>query len=149
MNIGPKLHFPENLFSRIYTCQNVHLAEITFPRKLIFQNSRIYIWPKLHFPESLFSRIYTCQNVHFPENIFSRYYTCQNVHLAEITFPRKLTVFSRIYTCQNVHLPEITFPRKLFFRYYTHETEILLLIEFTSQKYIIMFVHFQKLLSCM
>ena len=43
MNICPKLHFPEKLFSRIYTYQNVHLAETTFPRKLIFQ--------KLHLPE--------------------------------------------------------------------------------------------------
>ena len=32
-----KTYFPENLFSRIYTCQNEHLAKITFPRKLIFQ----------------------------------------------------------------------------------------------------------------
>ena len=37
MNIFPKLHFPESLFARIYTCQNVQLVEITFPRKFIFQ----------------------------------------------------------------------------------------------------------------
>ena len=77
MYIWPKLHFPENLFSKIYACQNKRLAEIAFPRKLIFQNlhfARMYIWPKLNFPENLFSRIYTCQNV----------------HLAEIEFPRKL-----------------------------------------------------------
>ena len=70
MYIWPKLHFPENLFSRIYTSQNVHLAEITFPQKLIFQN--------LHLPE-----------LHFPENLFSRIFTCRNVHLAEITFIQK------------------------------------------------------------
>ena len=29
-------HFPKKLFSRIDTCQNVHLAEWTFPRKSIF-----------------------------------------------------------------------------------------------------------------
>ena len=33
-----KLDFPENLFSRIYTSQNLRSAEIAFPRKLIFQN---------------------------------------------------------------------------------------------------------------
>ena len=62
-----KLHFPESLFARIYTCRNVHLAEIIcgylegstsdlfsrnyiFPRKLIFQ--------KLHFLKNSFSRNY-------------------------------------------------------------------------------------------
>ena len=39
----PKLDFPENLFSKIYTCQISHWAEITFS-------------------ENLFSRIRTCQN---------------------------------------------------------------------------------------
>ena len=76
MYIWPKLHFPENLFARIYTCQNVHLVEILFPRKLYFPEftlASINIWPKLHFPESLFSKIYTSQNV----------------HLIEITFPQK------------------------------------------------------------
>ena len=66
MYIWPKLHFPENLFSRIYTCQNVHLAEIEFPRKLIFQIlytlnrnfviDRIYI-TKLYNYACLFSKI--------------------------------------------------------------------------------------------
>ena len=55
MNISLKLHFPKNLFNRIYTCQNLHLAEIspkayfpeiTFPRKFIFLetifHSKIY-----------------------------------------------------------------------------------------------------------
>ena len=37
MYVWSKTHFPENLFSRIYICQNVHSAEITFPRKFIFQ----------------------------------------------------------------------------------------------------------------
>ena len=38
--IWPKLHFPKNLFTRVCTCQNIHLAEITF------------------FCENLFSRNY-------------------------------------------------------------------------------------------
>ena len=38
MYIWPNGHFPENLFSRMDTCQNVHFAEWTFPRKPIFQN---------------------------------------------------------------------------------------------------------------
>ena len=38
MYIWLKRHFPKNLFSRIDTCQNVHLAEWTFPQKPIFQN---------------------------------------------------------------------------------------------------------------
>ena len=32
--IWPKLHFPKCLISRIYTCQNLHLVKIIFPRKL-------------------------------------------------------------------------------------------------------------------
>ena len=46
--IWPRLHFPENLFSRIFTKQNLRLVENTFPRKLIFQ--------KLHFHKNSFSR---------------------------------------------------------------------------------------------
>ena len=86
----------------MYICQNVHLAEITFPRKLIFQN--------LHF----------CQNVHLAEITFPRKLIFQNLHLPECTFGRNYislkSLFSTIYTCQNVHLAKITFPRKFIFQ---------------------------------
>ena len=39
--IWPKLHFPENLFSRINTFQNFDMAEIIFLEKFIFQNYAI------------------------------------------------------------------------------------------------------------
>ena len=61
MNICPKLHFPENLFARIYTCQNVLLAEITFLRKLTFQD--------LHLPECTFGRNYISPKTYFPDVI--------------------------------------------------------------------------------
>ena len=50
MYIWPKLHFPKNLFSRIYSEQNLRLVENTLIRKLIFQ--------KLHFLKNSFSRNY-------------------------------------------------------------------------------------------
>ena len=62
MNISQKLHFPENLFSKIYTYLNLHLVEITFPRKLIFQ-------------------IYICQNLHLAETTFLQKLIFQNLHL--------------------------------------------------------------------
>ena len=80
MYILPNGHFPENLFSRIDTCQNVHLSEWTFPRKpeWTFQCTfgQMYI-------ENLFSRIYTCQIVYLGEM------TALRKHFPEITFPRK------------------------------------------------------------
>ena len=50
MYIWPKLHFPENLFSRIFSKQNLRLVENIFSRKLIFL--------KLHFLKHSFSRNY-------------------------------------------------------------------------------------------
>ena len=106
MYIWPKVHFPENLFSRIYTCLNVHLAETTFPRKLIFQNLHLPdIWPKLKLFSTLaftFGRNYISPKTYF------------HLHLPE-TFGRTL-LFSRIFTKQNLRLVENTFPRKLIFQ---------------------------------
>ena len=78
MYIWPKLHYPENLCSRNYTCQNVHLAEITFPRELIFQNLHLpectfgqnYIFPKPYFPGFTLARMYIWPKLHFPENYY-------------------------------------------------------------------------------
>ena len=66
MYIWPKVHFPENLFSRIETCQNAQLAETTIPRKFIFQKlytldgnfaiDRIYI-TKIYNYASAFSKM--------------------------------------------------------------------------------------------
>ena len=51
MNTCQKLHFSENLFSRIYTAQNLHLVKITFPENLLSSN---YISSKIHFLETIF-----------------------------------------------------------------------------------------------
>ena len=55
-NLNLKLNFPKNLFSRIYTSQKLHLAEITISRKLIFQNLRLSesMLGRNFFPESIF-----------------------------------------------------------------------------------------------
>ena len=56
MYIWPKLHFPENLFARIYTCQNVHSAEITFPPKAYFSEITFpqkFIFWKLYFIQKI------------------------------------------------------------------------------------------------
>ena len=83
MYIWPKLHFPENLFSRIYTCRNVRLAEITFPGKLLFQNLHLpectfgqnFIFPKTYLREFTLARMYIWPKLHFPEKSFFGYYT--------------------------------------------------------------------------
>ena len=50
--IWPKLHFPENLFSWIYTCQILHLAEVTFPQNYFFKNCIFY--PEIYFQKTIF-----------------------------------------------------------------------------------------------
>ena len=73
-NAWPNGHYPECTFSWTYTCQKVHLAEWTFPRKPIFQNrqmpectfGRMNISPKTYFPEWTLARM--CIDV-------SNYYT--------------------------------------------------------------------------
>ena len=91
----PKLRFPENLFSRMNICANVHLAEIAFSRKLtVFSRidtcqQNVYL-AECTFPQKLIFQNERFPNVHFSKNFFSRIDTCQNVHLAECTFPRKL-----------------------------------------------------------
>ena len=77
-------------------------------------------------PEFTPARMYIWPKSHFPENYFSR-----------------------IYIYQNVHLAGLHFPENLFSRKYTHKPEISVLIEFTLRKYVIVLVHFQKLVSCM
>ena len=106
MYIWPNGYFPENLFSRIDTCQNVRLAEWTFCRKPIFQNYTFqnvhlaqWTFPKTYFPELALARIYIWPNRHFPENLFSRIDTCQNV----------------LYIWRNGHFPE-----NLFFKIKSH-----------------------------
>ena len=130
MYIWPNVHFPENLFSRIYTCQNVHLDEITFPRMPQFTLARMYIWPdhispKPYLPKFILASMYVWPKSHFSENYFSR-----------------------IYSCQNVDLVGLHFPENLFAKNYTHKSEISFSIEFTLRKYIIGLVYFQKLVSC-
>ena len=71
-----------------YTCQNLHLAEITFPLKLIFQN------------------------LHLAEITFSRKLIFQNLHLAEIYLPKNL--FSRIRISPKLHLAENHYQEILF-----------------------------------
>ena len=57
MYIWPKLHFPESLFSGIFTKQNLRLVETHFPENLFFRN---YISSKIHFLETIFhSKNYT------------------------------------------------------------------------------------------
>ena len=88
-NTWPNGHFPECTFSRMDTCQNVHLAKWTFLRKPIFQNGhwpectfgRMDISPIVHFPEWTLARMYIWPNGHFPENLFSRMVTGKNVQL--------------------------------------------------------------------
>ena len=84
----------QNLFSKIFTGQNLQLVQITFPRKLIFQQllwaaftfGRNYHSLKAYFPEFSLARIYIWPKLRFPTNLFSRIYACQNLLLAEITF---------------------------------------------------------------
>ena len=157
MNTCLKLHLPEWTLAWNYTCQNEHLSQITFPRKLICQ--------KLHLPESTFGRNYIPPKTYLPECTFGRNYISPKTYLPEFTL-------ARMYIW-----PKITFSRKLIFQilsFYspsclgqetakgpfgfrvklppahmsTTHGEISLLIEFTLQKYIIMLVYFQKLLSC-
>ena len=67
-HVWPKLHFIKN-FLRIFICQNLLLAEITIHQKLF---SRIYTCQKLHLPENSFFRIYSCHNLHLAEITFAR-----------------------------------------------------------------------------
>ena len=76
MCIWPNVHFPENLFSGIATCQKVH-------------------WPIGNFPENLFSRFDTYQNAYlakcalktyFPGLTLSRMYIWPKSHLSENLF---------------------------------------------------------------
>ena len=100
----------------------MHWPEFTFLPKAHLAKitlAKIYISPKTYFLELKLARIYICLKLYFPENLFSRIYTGQNLHLAE----------------------------KFISRNYTHQLEISLLIEFTLQKYIIIIVHFLKLIS--
>ena len=105
----------------------MHLPEITFPRGLV--------WQKLHLPEFTFPRKLFFQNLHLPEFTFSRNYISPKTYFPEFTL-------ARIYIWPKLH-----FPRNLFSRNCTHQPEISLLIEFSLRKYVIMIVHFQKLLS--
>ena len=65
------MHLAEITFPRRLTWQKLHLPEFTFGQSCIFPKTyfpefklaRIYIWPKLHFPENLVSRNYTHQPV--------------------------------------------------------------------------------------
>ena len=76
-NTWPNGHFPENPFSKMDTCQNVHLAEWTLPGKPIFQNGhlpectfgRMDIFPKVHFPEWTLTRMYIWPNGDFISRI--------------------------------------------------------------------------------
>ena len=84
MYIRPKLQFPENLFSRIYRCQNIHLAKIT-----------------VHFPENLFSSIYTCQNLPLTEFTFGRNHIYLKTYRPAILFPRKFLFLETIFYSKN------------------------------------------------
>ena len=124
MCICLKSHFLENLFCGIYTCQNAHLAECTFPPKTYFSELHLpecklhlaeYTFPRklilqnLHLPECTFGRNYISPKSYFPEFSLSRMYIWPKLHFSE-------NLFYRIYTCQNVHLAEYTFPQKLVFQ---------------------------------
>ena len=94
MDTCQNVHLAEWTFPRMYifrmdTCQNVHLAEWAFPRKPIFQNGhlpgctfgRMVISLKTYFPEWTPARMSIWPNGHFPKNLFSRMNTCQNIQL--------------------------------------------------------------------
>ena len=112
MYIWPNGHSPENLCSRMDTCQNVPLAKWTFLRKPIFHNGHLPectfgqmdVSPKTYFPEWTFARMYIWPNGYFHEKLFSRMDTCQNVHLmlAIITQDDEIKLFcsvSRVNIC--------------------------------------------------
>ena len=54
---SPNEHFPENLFSRIDTCQNLQLVEIISTEYAFSKN---YLFSKIHYLEIIFhSKNYT------------------------------------------------------------------------------------------
>ena len=151
MNTCLKLHLPEWTLFEITSawmniCPKLHLPEWTSVPN--------YISPKAYLPKITLARMYIWQKLHFPKNLFARIYTCQNVHLPKITFSRKL-IFQILSFYSPSCLGQETAKGPFGLRVKlppahlsTTHGEISLLIEFTLQKYIIMLVHFQKLLSC-
>ena len=150
-------HLSEITFPRKLICQNLHLPECTFGRNCIFPKTclpeftlaRMYIWPKLHFHRKLI-----CQNLPLPECTFGRNCISPKIHFPDIIHIKTWNFVIHIKT-ENIHIKHI-FGFYVFCTHKTHKnrkdiihikTEISLLIEFTLRKYIIMFVHFQKLLS--
>ena len=105
----------------------MHLPEVTFPRKLSFQN--------LHSPESTFSRNYISPKTHFPkflhftEFTFSRNYISPKNYFPEFTL-------ARIYISPKLHLPENSFSRNYAYRVLviSFRKMIFHLVKFTLRK---------------
>ena len=94
----PEVTFPGKLFSKIFTSQSSHLAEIKFSWKPIFQN--------LLLPDFTLGRNNIFWKLNFQSSHLSEF-----LHLVEITLPRKLIfknytykkiLFSRINIMQNL-----------------------------------------------
>ena len=90
---------PKHALARNYISPNAHLAEITFPRNLIFQNlhlpectfGRNYLAPKAYFTEFTLARMYIWLKLHFPENLY----------LPEFTYPQKIRFLETIFHSKN------------------------------------------------